>query len=62
MIALTVTTSIPAAVVVIGEIIQYLRRGKEVVFHTYEDLLDLPIVSPEGKPVDLQKKQDTKGE
>ena len=54
--------AIPAAFVVTGEIIRYLRRGKEVVFHTYEDLLELPIVSPEGKQVDLQKKQGIKGE
>lgn len=40
--------AIPAGVVLIGEIIQYKRKDKEVVFHTYEDLIELPIMPLES--------------
>lgn len=49
--------AIPGAVVVVGEIIQYLRRDKEVIFYTYDDLLKLSILQKED-----EKQTVTEGE
>lgn len=53
---------IPAVVVIIGEIIQYTQRDKEVVFHTYEDLIDLPILATEEISASANEKPIAKGE